>query len=35
MDNSNNIQTQNQQQFYPMPRIGDQAPATRPPLSRP
>ena len=27
MDNSNNIQTQNQQQFYPMPRIGDQAPA--------
>ena len=27
MDSNNNIQTQTQQQYYPMPRIGDQAPA--------
>ncbi len=27
MDNSNNTQNQAQQQFYPMPRIGDKAPA--------
>ena len=39
MDSNNNIQNQTQQQYYPMPRIGDQAPAfeaaTRLPLSRP
>lgn len=27
MDSNNNIQNQTQQQYYPMPRIGDQAPA--------
>ena len=27
MDSNNNIQTQTQQQYYPMPRIGDQTPA--------
>lgn len=26
MDTNNNIQNQNQQQYYPMPRIGDKAP---------
>ena len=27
MDSNNNIQNQTQQQYYSMPRIGDQAPA--------